>query len=266
MKGICPSCREWRWLGGKGRRCKPCAYPRGVCGCGHVGRIYVDGLCYCCYSHRQVAKRLDAMQQLFQPKSEYNQHLFSLYLTYIRRYRLFYFHAKQAARLRMILEREAWPRIRNHADIYALSAQYPLLHPNGKANGCAVKKIGFMLEELGVLAANADDLSYVLARVRNRFRAQFVGAVDGYSAWLRKSGRTDETIYNNVRHVLHFDDWLGRVYPRLSLSGVTENKGVEFLTSLTQGGKKPSYARDSLLRLCPDLPNAKWLETPGFVA
>ena len=214
------------------------------------GKIYVDDLCYCCYQHRQVATKLKTIEENFQPKSEYNRDLFQLYLTYVRRYRLSYFHATQASNFAAILEQHGWPTINCWNDIDTLSKKYDLDHANGKDNGCAVVKIGYMLVELGVLTPKDEDCSQQIARKLRQLAELKIGpASTNLADWLKKSGRRDATILNNLCYIHHYFQWGNQVYPGLDLLKVHESKIIEFVGYLALQGHKPSQQRSHLQAL-----------------
>ena len=249
-RGICPQCHQERWLGGKGGVCKPCAYPVGPChACTANRKLYVDGLCYLCYQHRQVLAKIIDVEKVFKPQTDYNRYLFQLYLTYVKRYRLSYFHIRQAKRLKVILETDSWSTIRCSKDVYRLSERYELAHPNGKDNGCAVKKIGYMLQELGILQSKDEDLSYSIEKLLDRFDGDFVDVGRSFAAWLIKSNRAEATIYNNLRQIIAYAEWLQKAYPNLSLNSTTEAKIIEYLGSLRNLGHRTSQIRTALLTI-----------------
>lgn len=250
-KGICKVCKAERWITPGKQICKPCAYPTGEClNCNHSGKIYVNGLCYCCYQHQQVKLKLDLIEASFKPASPYNLEVFRLYLTYIKRYRLAYFHAKQANKLAEILAVDAWPTINCWHDVYTLSSQYQLHHPNGKQSGCAAFKIGYMLEELKILPPNDEDHSKQIARkLAQLSRLNIAREATDMVSWLRKSGRRDATILNNLTYIHHFFEWGALIYPKLDLKRAHEAKIIEFLQHLATEGYAPSQQRYHLLVL-----------------
>lgn len=250
-KGPCTVCLQIRWISSGTARCKPCGYLVGICvQCSHSGKIYVDGLCYCCYQHRQVKKKMVALEKNFTPKSDYNGDLFKLYVTYIKRYRLSYFHLCQTKKLIAILEQDPWPPVRSWDDIFKLSARYKLNHSNRKENGCAVKKIGFMLEELGILRTRDEDFSTATSKALRTFEGQDQKNILAYKAWMEKSGRAEQTVYNNVRYLQRYLQWINIVYPGMGFTvGASRSKITEHLTYLTNKGYRPSHMRYSLLAL-----------------
>lgn len=245
-RAICATCGKDRWLDHH-LSCKTCRQPTGTCPCGLIGRLVAHGLCYCCYQHRQVSVYLDTAEASFASKFPYNQQIFALYLIYLRRYRLQYCHKHQVRKLKELLENALWPTLRSWNDVYQLSARFELMHHNGKGNGCAVKKVGFMLQELGILAAKDDDLRYLILQSLAGFRSEIKDQIARFVAWLEKSGRTEATVLCNLRHLKQFDRWLNTVYPAVAWQSVTDDQVEEHLDSFAALGSRPSRKRDALL-------------------
>lgn len=246
-RAACATCGQDRWLD-RHLSCRTCRQSRGACPqCGLTGRLVAHGLCYCCYQHRQVSACLDEIEASFAPKSAYNQQLFALYLQYVRRYRLQYFHKRQARKLKDLLECDALPTLRSWNDVYQLSKYHGLVQ--GRGSGCAVKKIGFMLQELGVLAAKDDDLRYLIVQALAGFRTEIKDQVGAFVAWLENSGRTEATAVNNLQHLKHFDLWLRVAHPEVRWQGVSEDQVSEHLSGLVAQGYRPSRTRDALLTI-----------------
>lgn len=250
-KSVCVLCQQVRWTKASTQTCRPCSYPVGqCCKCKHHGKLYVEDLCYCCYQHRQVANKIQQLEDCFTPTTQYNGDLFKLYLIYIRRYRLAYFHIPQAQRLVVILAAEAWPTINCWEDVYRLSAKYNLNHANAKDTGCAVSKIALMLVELGVLSSNDDDYSKDITHKLRQLEMLNAGTqAEDMVHWLKKSGRRDSTIFNNLTYIHSYFDWVSRTYPNLDPFKAHESKIVEFLQHLVFHGYKSSQQRDRLQAL-----------------
>lgn len=249
-KGICPGCGQVRWLGGKHRTCKPCAYPIGICdACSNKGKIFVDGLCYCCYQHRQVDKQLRAIESKFLANGEYNRYLFDLYLRYIRRYRLAYFHGRQASKLADVLSENQIRPIQGWKQILLLSEHYKLHHPNKKGNGCAFIKIGYMLQELGVIGPKRDERAYWIERSLSSLPESIRDDVTSYINRLKRLKMADNTLENHLRFLRNFFSWLENVYPQINILSVTEAKVIEYAAFLQSRSEKVAPFRSQILGL-----------------
>jgi len=252
-RGFCIKCQKPRWISGGNQLCRLCTYQVGTCSrCGKKRKIYVDGLCYCCYQDRQVKNKIEENVRTFQPKTDYNLYVFQLYLAYITRYRLNYFHLRQMERLKKILEEDAWPAILCWNDVYKLSAKYDLRHPNKKHQGCAVRKIGFMLEELGILSTKDEDRTFSIEKIIDSFENQIKKDITAYVNWLNRSNRAANTIYGNLLHLSRYVNWMKTIYPELEPFQVSEIKIIEHLDDLRKlrkEGENTSLIRDRWLVL-----------------
>lgn len=198
-KGICPQCQKIRWLGGKDGHCKPCAYPIGRCArCSAYRKIYVDSLCYLCYQDRQVRATLLEVELHRGPIVDYDRHLFQLYLTYIRRYWLRYCHLKQARRLGDILILKPTPLIQSWAQIYSLAQRDGLYHQSSTQNGCAWLKIGYMLQELGVLSSRGDEYEHRLQALLSVFNDKTKSLINRFLSQLIRLDKSDGTLDNQL--------------------------------------------------------------------
>ncbi len=235
MKGLCPVCREYRWLGGKGRACKPCAYPMGQCVKCKLGKkIYVDGLCYVCYEDRQVR---DSLVDLLAPPAPYPQLIFELYLTYIRRYNLKYHHLRQAKKLRFILETDPPEPFKSWFQVYQYDEKYPLPHKPGNKKGHAILKIGFMLQELGVLPPREEELGRQLENLLATFTAKDRQWLEPLLESLKTRRREQATLRHLLGTLRDFRRWLE---PQDLLS-VNQQTIEDYLHSLREQNKKPSF-------------------------
>jgi hypothetical protein len=170
MRGLCSGCRQLRYLEKANKKCKSCRSLVAACAdCGKIRRIYAGQLCGICYEDHRVRTSLLEVTSQFKASSDYNAYLFELYLIYIRRYRLKYFHLRQTKKIIKILEENPIPTISTWMDIYQLAERYPLFHHSTSKKGCAVTKIGVMLQELGVLPPRADELGRQLKTIQCGF-------------------------------------------------------------------------------------------------
>lgn len=218
-KGICNRCGHLRTTVSRVRGyCKPCGYRHGHCSrCLAYRKIYVRGLCYGCYQDDLVRGRLAAIEEEFRhPASSYNRHIFVLYLTYLRRYRMSYDHLKPTLSLLRYLERHPVNPIRRWTEVYRLSRTYPLTRSPGKAvhdNGCAWMKIGYMLQELGVLGPRADEQQHRIDMLLEDMDSETARHATGFSRALKKSGRTDTSINRYLAVLRSLSHWLSELDP-----------------------------------------------------
>lgn len=248
--GICSLCGKNRWLGGKDRTCKPCNYPEGVCSqCHGIRKLYVDGLCSMCYEDRQVRVGLLEVERNFFSSCSYNQYLWSLYLIYIRRYQLKYFHLKQSRNLGQILSQEDIPVFHSWVDIKTISSRYPLTHRLTSSKGCAWLKIGFMLQELGVLPPRGDELGFQIQNLLKSFdqktRTQLI---EPYLNVLTRTGRTASSLAYHLLTLRNLDRWVKSRSPNSGLIELNSVGMESYLDWLTESSStsSPKHIRDVL--------------------
>ncbi len=129
---LCPRCQKNRW-------------------------IFHHDQCLKCHEQDLAARRLDRLWAEFQPASPYNKYVLELFLAYLRKGKLRSGHAKQAEALHAILESKALLTITSWHDIYVLSERYQLWDSSYRNTGCAFKKIGRMLQALGVIGHSEEE-------------------------------------------------------------------------------------------------------------
>lgn len=193
-----------------------------------------------------MEKSLLEIEKKFSPKNEYNRYLFELYLRYIRRYRLNYFHKKQAQGLLKIIEREAVVFIQSWEKILELSHEYRLFHGNKKNNGCAFLKIGYMLQELGVIGLRRDDRSFWVKRSISKLPSVIQGDVSTYLKRIERLGKAETTAEKHLRYIRDLTMWLEQVYPQLSIYEITESKCVEYSEALIKRSDNVHFLRDNI--------------------
>lgn len=245
MKALCPVCRNYRWCGGKNRVCKPCAYPMGTClKCASLRKIYVEGLCYICYEDRQVREKLNPLGRLLTP-NPYPPFLFDLYLIYIRRYNLKYHHLRQAIKLKAILNQNPPETFKSWLQVYEYDEKYPLPHKPNTKKGHAILKIGFMLQELGVLPPKEEELGRQIKNLLATFSTQEQTYISDFLQSLKTRQREQATLRHCLTTLKNFKLWLG---PQ-DLLLVNQQTIEDYLQSLVEKNGKPSYVRTAFCSL-----------------
>ena len=214
-RGICNQCGHERILLSLLRGyCKPCGYEYGNCArCCAYRKLYVSDLCYGCYQDDCVKNHLEeVIRDFVSSVSEYNNHLFQLFITYTQRYRLTYSHLKTAKNLLHILKQNPIPTIQSWQHIYQLAKKYPLKSRlrgrNNRDNGCAWIQIGWMLQELGILEIRSDEYEH---RIPNLIKDMDFGTsnqVLQFLSNLKKKGCTDSTLYRYLTIFRSLHCWL----------------------------------------------------------
>ena len=232
-KGICSICQQVRWIRSEKMICRPCGYSKGICKvCSTWRKIYINGLCYLCYQDKQVLKKLKEIEKQFVPACDYNKYLFELYLKYIKRYRLYYHHAKLTKKLKSILEDEIFQAILYWEQIYKLSKKYNLKQSSLKGNGCIFYKIGYMLQELGILPPMSEVFTAQINNSLHFFKHEAQQLIKPYLNMLEYSNRADSTKMDHLLSLKKFNNWIKDKNPKLNLPIVNEKTIRAYLVSL----------------------------------
>jgi len=245
-KIVCSKCYKLRWISKKGL-CKPCGLEVACCAnCNNEKKIYVRGLCYLCYEESQARIALSRVADDFIPASNYNAYLFDLYLLYVRRYRVAYHHIEQAKRFKIYLEFEKIGPLTSWLLVDKLSHKVKLPHQNTKKNGCAIMKIGRILQELGVLPPRETDIENQLQSSIELFTSPLREVVTQFSQTLRKTRRGQSTIIHALREIRRLNEWssLHKGHGPFLLS-TKEIK--DYFDGLEQKSSKGQHKRYSLL-------------------
>jgi len=244
-RGTCPKCKKNRWLGGKGKVCKPCGYSLGTCRrCQSKRKLCVDNLCYVCYQDRQVRAQLDQIETNFIPITQYNRHIFDLYLVYIRRYGLQYFHLKQARKLKSLLEEQACPIFKTWLQIYKWSEKWPLPHKKGRASGDATIKIACILQELGVLPPKSEELGRQKLNLIKAFTKNEQKWINPFICYLEKTNRASDTVLKYLVSIRDFNIWLKSSFPEANIILANVTMIQNYLDHCLQAERKTRYIRD----------------------
>ncbi len=182
-------------------------YIQGKCSsCPLSGRIIKDGLCYSCYQDQRIISKLYEIEKDFSPRSEYNDNIFNLYLSYIKRYRLSYSIKNQVLSFTRILEKDEIVTIKSWFDIYCLSDTYCLYQRNSTAKGCAFIKVGKMLQELGVLPPRESEIDRQIQTQFSYFHCKKLP--QEFSEALQKIATSKDTILDYLYALKDFSLWL----------------------------------------------------------
>lgn len=112
------------------------------------------------------------------------------------------------------------------------------MHANSRDTGCAVKKIGSMLVELGVLPPRDEDYSSYIAAKIAKFDPSIRSDIVDIVEWLQSHNRRPVSVFMNLCYLYDYVDWLAKVYPASNPLKVMESKIVEHLRYLEGRGLK----------------------------
>jgi hypothetical protein len=215
----------------------------GTCAkCQKERKIYVAALCYVCYEDALVRDKL----QFETLKVPYPQLLFDLYLTYIRRYDLKYHHLRQARKLKSILETYPPRPFKSWLDVYQYDEKYPLPHKPNSTKGRATLKIGFMLEELGVLPPREEEVGRQVRSALAGFSKQERLWIDLLAETLNHSRRAENTVCKLLINLKLFKRFC-KSQKTPDLLAVNQELVEKYLISLH--GKNPAYIRTTFCSL-----------------
>jgi integrase len=177
--------------------------------------------------------------------SDYALVAFDLYLTYIRRYNLKYHHLRQAQRLICILEKDPPIPFKSWMDVYQYDEKYPLPHKPNTKKGHAILKIGFMLQELGVLPPKEEELGRQIKNLRSYFSTKEQAYIGEFLESLKHQHREQATLRHCLTTLKNFKMWLGT----RDLMLVNQLSVDNYLQSLVEKNEKPSYVRTAFSSL-----------------
>ena len=204
--------------------------------CGGSGKRFIKSLNVCDRCHKNYRSRilLPPIVKEFKPASDYNQYLFNLYLTYIKRYNLNYTHLKQAIRLKMLLEKEPWPVFSSWLDIYECSEKFKLyiLPRLSNKKGCAIRKIGYMLQELGILTARSDEFGNLIKNALKDIDNGNLLLMKQFLDFLTSTKRAPATAYGHICNMKDLYLWLKKSNGNVSLLNVNHETIKTYIDSL----------------------------------
>lgn len=178
-------------------------------------KIFHRAICLRCHERQLTSKKIDELESSFKPASEYNGLLFGLYLSYIRKCKLRASHGHQAAKLREVLETKKIPVVTSWAHIDQLSNKYQLWDLPENKTGCAFRKIGRMLNGVGILDVSWKDGKE--SRRQDKVMAQLspktaASARDFIKALIKQNrSRRTATVY--LEQISRLEQWLQVISP-----------------------------------------------------
>ena len=165
-------------------------------------------LCPRCVSKDTVDRRLDELEKNAIFKSKYHQHLFTLYLKYVRRFHRRHVHVTQAKRL---LERfkilEVY-QFKSWAEIYRESKEYLNIYGKPRNSGCPFIKIGHMLQELGCLPPKAEEVGQYIKREYRKLSEDSLDQIRPFIDYLTTTKKSSLTIVRILEILVRFDQWM----------------------------------------------------------
>ena len=197
-------------------------------------RIFHGNRCLTCHEEKLTEKRLEDISAHFQPASPYNEYLMELFLSYIRKCKLRSGYAMQAESLKEILESKPIENISSWEDIYRLSATYEVWDTKYRKSGCAFKKIGRMLQALGVIGHSEEEGSNQkhLKNMISKVSSENLVWVNSFLAMLSLKKRSLRTKVVYAQQIRALQAWLEEHHRCSNLSLLTQSKSREYLQYL----------------------------------
>jgi site-specific recombinase XerD len=191
-----------------------------------------ETLCAECYLNLRYGGMLSHLILNYKAPSPYNQHLFDLYVKYIRRYRIRGKHIRATKTLSRFLESKALPAILSWTSIVRLSEELKEQQNRPIRGGCPIVKIGRMLQELSILPIRETDqeifLEYMLSKLPNDVELIF----RRYIRTLKNNRRSTAGTFGITRIIYEFYSWLKNNEPEVGLFTASEITARKFISSL----------------------------------
>lgn len=190
-------------------------------------------ICAACRQGLQCLRRLDKLILSHRAVSPYNQHLFDLYIKYIKRSKIDPQHiVATEALIQFLKNRPSMPAIRSWRHVLALSNALTQEHGCKLHGGCPIVKIGRMLQELGVLPIRERDREIDVDRVLSRCEASVGEIFRRYSQHLINKKCAMGGVYTNIATLTSFHRWVAKNHAHLSLFTLSEKIALDYLDGL----------------------------------
>lgn len=177
--------------------------------CFEIKKLQTKTLCTWCYERTLAGTRIETTCKTFKPASEYNNYLFENFIRYIKRYALRSKSAQQTEAMARLLGSTPLEPIKGWSDIYALKQHHPPELPRKSLvkDGHPYHKLGYMLEELGVISPRAEMLDRRIKTQLERFAPQDRQAVEKFISWVQNQKCKTKNIVENLRPLACLDEW-----------------------------------------------------------
>lgn len=251
MKKICKRCQIERNIQERRNFCHWCSSRLGICeackkSCRFTTKLQI---CGACQDNLRARKVLLKLEMDWTPASPYNQHIFTLYLTHLRRYSLRFFHANQAVVFSELLTKTPIPTIKSWMDIYQIIKLHPINRPYEKKEGCPFTRIGSMLEELGILVHKGEEEGRQNESLFLRISISSQSVVKSFTQTLTRTGRAPRTIQKYLYHLGKFEKWMmDNIAKDATLLTLNQSHVESYLDSiLLLYTSKEDYSRNKLV-------------------
>jgi len=132
-------------------------------------------------------------------------------------------------------------------EVYRLAEEYPLTHKPNSTKGAAFLKIGYMLQELGVLPPKDEEYSRQQESLESKINPTSVLHVQSFLSHLQETKRAKTTLLGYLLAFKNFTEWLRNNDLTTDLLLVNATIILRYLDFLSD--KKLSYQNDSFAAL-----------------
>ncbi len=191
-----------------------------------------DLLCDECYRNQLFQKKHEDLVAEVSFKWTYNQHLFTLYLKYISRYRIRGRHIRTTKLLIRSLEEKEIKVMKSWLEVWKVRRAFMQHHDLKRlpAGGCPIEKIAYVLQELGVLPIREEDHKIYVETSLLRADPDFAKLIREYLLDLKRQRRSWRSLHTTFRMVHDFYLWqVAKGFP--DIFTVTEKHAAEYILS-----------------------------------
>lgn len=196
-----------------------------------------DQVCDACYWDVIYLAKLDRISQSYRTPSSYNQHLFDLYIRYVKRAQIRSRHIILTRALIKYLEANSIPAIRTWYEIKALSNDFSQKQKYSEKMEHPFLKIGKMLQELGVLSVRQTDSEIHLKTLYSKCAPETARVLRRYDQQLIKMRHSMSGRHGTIRFIFEFQHWVTINEPGLGLFTLHEETALRYLKARNDGDR-----------------------------
>jgi hypothetical protein len=168
-----------------------------------------DDLCNGCYVNARYKMKVAVIERESLFKHKYNGHLFALYLIYIRRFKIKLAHVRATRLLSSYLQIENVDPILTWVDVKSVAGAFTKSCSIEKfKGGSPIEKIGYMLQELGVIGYRDENHDVHLQSLLAKQGESLARLLGLYSESMIRSRRTPRSAHMTVYTLILFNLWM----------------------------------------------------------
>ena len=207
--------------------------------CNQIKTFWTSDLfCDECYRNQLFQKKHAALIVGVSFKWRYNQHLFSLYLKYINRYKIRSSHIQTTKLLIKFFGEKELPVMKSWIDVWKIRREF--LHFNElktiPTGGCPIEKIAYVLQELGVLPIREEDHKIYVETALLQTAPDFEKLIREFFDDLRRQKRSWRSLHATFRMVHDFFLWQAERGSR-DIFTASEQDALDYILSTKDNDK-----------------------------